>query len=119
MSSGWSFQEIFLVFLIGLIVLGPERLPRVANQLGTLLGKARRMTRIMKQQLEDELDVSKEIRDVTQDIKNIYPPADQAPRDDDNYSPEHATTPEVSSTARAAAQADVIDADTEKPREHG
>ena len=30
------------LFLIGLIVLGPERLPRVANQLGSWLGQARR-----------------------------------------------------------------------------
>ena len=63
-----------ILFFIGLIVLGPERLPRVANQLGGWIGQARRMTRIMKQQLEDELDLKKEL--------SIRPPALQVPRDD-------------------------------------
>lgn len=57
--SGIGFQELLLLFLIGLIVLGPERLPRVANQLGSWLGQARRMTRMMKRQLEEELDIDK------------------------------------------------------------
>lgn len=58
--SGVGFWELILLFLIGLIVLGPERLPRVANQLGTWLGQARRMTRVLKRQLEDELNLEKD-----------------------------------------------------------
>jgi len=81
MSAGWSFTEIFLIFFIGLIVLGPERLPRVANQVGTWIGKARRMTRVMKRQLEDELDVEKHL--------GLHPSMTQTPRDDDEYSPLH------------------------------
>lgn len=72
--SGIGFSELIILFVIGLIVLGPERLPRVANQLGSWIGQARRMTRMMKQQLEDELDLEKELR--------IQPPALQAPHDD-------------------------------------
>ncbi len=81
--SGIGFWELIILFLIGLIVLGPERLPRVANQLGSWLGQARRMTRIMKRQLEEELDLNK-----TLDIKpppSIKPKTDQ----DDTYSPAH------------------------------
>ena len=29
-----GFDELILLFVIGLLVLGPERLPKVANQLG-------------------------------------------------------------------------------------
>ena len=54
--SGASFQELFLLIIIGLVVLGPKRLPQVANQLGSWLGQARRMTRMMKRQLEDEIN---------------------------------------------------------------
>ncbi len=79
--SGIGFSELIILFFIGLIVLGPERLPRVANQLGGWIGQARRMTRIMKQQLEDELDLKKEL--------SIRPPALQVPRDDHNDSPQH------------------------------
>ncbi len=57
---GVSFQELILLLMIGLIVLGPERLPRVANQLGSWLGQARRMTRVMKRQLEDELNLDRQ-----------------------------------------------------------
>ncbi len=72
--SGIGFFELIILFFIGLIVLGPERLPRVANQIGSWIGQARRMTRMMKQQLEDELDLEKELR--------IQPPALQAPHVD-------------------------------------
>lgn len=58
--SGVGFWELIILLLIGLIVLGPERLPRVANQLGTWLGQARRMTRMMKRQLEEELNLERE-----------------------------------------------------------
>ena len=44
---GIGGQELVLLMLIGLVVLGPERLPRIASQLGGWLGLARRMTRMM------------------------------------------------------------------------
>lgn len=72
--SGIGFSELIILFVIGLIVLGPERLPRVANQLGRWIGQARRMTRMMKQQLEDELNLDKDF--------SIQTPALPASRDD-------------------------------------
>ncbi|MGB5245709.1 MAG: Sec-independent protein translocase protein TatB [Woeseia sp.] len=65
--SGIGFGELIILLFIGLIVLGPERLPRVANQIGGWLGQARRMTRVMKRQLEDELNIEKHF--------DIVPPA--------------------------------------------
>ena len=81
--SGIGFWELIILFLIGLIVLGPERLPRVANQLGSWLGQARRMTRVMKRQLEDELDLEKQLQ--TKTPPSVKP---QNPQDD-TYSPAH------------------------------
>ncbi|MDX1516258.1 MAG: twin-arginine translocase TatA/TatE family subunit [Woeseiaceae bacterium] len=80
--SGFSFWEFFFICLIGLVVLGPKRLPQVANQLGSWIGQARRMTRVLKRQLEEELDLDRELR-VRPNIS--HPP----PRDDDSYSPLH------------------------------
>ena len=57
--SSVGLSEWVLLALIGLIVLGPERLPRIANQIGGWIGQARRMTRVMKRQLEEELDLEK------------------------------------------------------------
>ena len=79
--SGIGFSELVILFLIGLIVLGPERLPRVAKQIGHWIGEARRMTRMMRRQLEDELDLDKNL--------SIQPASLNTPRDDDTYSPLH------------------------------
>lgn len=79
--SGIGFSEILILCLIGLIVLGPERLPRVANQIGGWVGQARRMTRMMRRQLEEELNFDKDL--------NIKPTIHQTPNDDDSYSPLH------------------------------
>ena len=94
---GIGGQELILLMLIGLIVLGPERLPRIANQLGSWLGQARRMTRVMKRQLEEELELNKPptIRPppVSREPSIRPPPAAEPepplPRDDDDYSPAH------------------------------
>lgn len=88
--SGIGFSELILVFLIGLIVLGPERLPRVAHQLGSWLGQARRMTRMMKRQLEDELNLEKDLNiRRPPPLPRAVPPAAR-PQEDDRYSPAHA-----------------------------
>ena len=50
-----GFWELVVIFVIGLLVLGPQRLPEVARQLGQWTGKARGMARILKQQLREEL----------------------------------------------------------------
>ncbi|HEX7719754.1 MAG TPA: Sec-independent protein translocase protein TatB [Woeseiaceae bacterium] len=90
--SGVGFWELIILFLIGLIVLGPERLPRVASQLGSWLGQARRMTRVMKRQLEDELNLEKDLRIRPPRLSSPPPPpAPASPRQeyDDTYSAAH------------------------------
>ena len=56
--SGIGFWELIILSLIGLIVLGPKRLPQVANQLGDWIGQAKRMTRVMRRQLEEEIELN-------------------------------------------------------------
>ena len=86
---GIGFQELILLSLIGLIVLGPERLPRVANQIGGWLGQARRMTRVMKRQLEDELHFEKALTINPPTRAPSPPPLSGVPGDDDHYSAAH------------------------------
>ena len=93
--SGVGFFELVILFMIGLVVLGPKRLPKVANQLGTWIGQARRMTRVMKRQLEEELELNedlKDIRNIGDELKKdltVGPSVAPIPRDDDSYSPLH------------------------------
>lgn len=49
-----GFTEIVLILGIALVVLGPEKLPRVAAQIGRWLGRARVMARQLKMQLDEE-----------------------------------------------------------------
>ena len=51
-----GFWELAIIFVVGLLVLGPERLPRVAAQVGQWAGKARRMARMLSNQLQDEMN---------------------------------------------------------------
>ncbi len=73
--SGVGFSEFLILCLIGLIVLGPRRLPRVANQIGRWVGQARRMTRVMRRQLEEELNFDEDL--------NIKPPSHPPPMADE------------------------------------
>jgi sec-independent protein translocase protein TatB len=50
-----GFQELVMIALLALIVLGPEKLPKLAAQLGRWTGRARSMARNLRQQLEQEV----------------------------------------------------------------
>jgi sec-independent protein translocase protein TatB len=53
-----GLQELVLLAVIGLLILGPERLPRVAAQLGRWVGRARRTAAQLRHQLEREIALS-------------------------------------------------------------
>lgn len=84
--SGIGGSEFILLCLIGLLILGPERLPRVARQIGGWVGKARQLTRSLQRQLEDELDTEKNFGINPDDFN---PQKFLSPREDDTYSPLH------------------------------
>jgi sec-independent protein translocase protein TatB len=50
-----GFAEILLLSIIGLLVLGPERLPKVARTLGGLTRKARSSWLNLKRSIEAEM----------------------------------------------------------------
>ena len=90
--SGVSFTEFFIILAIALVVLGPERLPKVANQIGKVFGQARRMTRNLRRQLEDEVNISADIENVSNELQrefDIGGMLEPPPRDDDDFSPMH------------------------------
>ncbi|MCC7257661.1 MAG: twin-arginine translocase subunit TatB [Gammaproteobacteria bacterium] len=51
-----GFWELAVIFVVGLLILGPERLPQVARQLGQWAGRARQMARMLTTQLQDEMN---------------------------------------------------------------
>jgi sec-independent protein translocase protein TatB len=52
-----SFGEIFLIGIIALIILGPERLPKAARTVGLWVGKAKQSFESIKDEIDRELKV--------------------------------------------------------------
>ncbi|WP_417252207.1 Sec-independent protein translocase protein TatB [Castellaniella sp.] len=64
-----SFSELMLIGVIALIVIGPERLPKVARTLGHLLGRAQRYVNEVKSDIQKEMDL-KEIGDIKNQMED-------------------------------------------------
>lgn len=64
-----GFSELVVIGLVALIVIGPERLPRVARTVGHLIGKLQRYVADVKADInrEVELDELRKMRDSVQD----------------------------------------------------
>ena len=73
-----GFSEIALIFTLALIVLGPEKLPRVASQVGRWIGRARGMARQFREQLEEEVNLE-EVRKSKPPAIKPPPPAEAVP----------------------------------------
>jgi sec-independent protein translocase protein TatB len=52
-----GFSELVLVGLVALLVFGPERLPKVAREVGAWVRKARALASSVKQEIDHELEL--------------------------------------------------------------
>jgi len=80
-----GFSELLVIFALALIVLGPEKLPKLAQQVGRWVGRARAMARQFRDQLEEEAqNLESKVNidpgiDTSLDPKPTAPPADASP----------------------------------------
>jgi sec-independent protein translocase protein TatB len=94
-----GFAEILLLSLVGLLVLGPERLPRVARTLGGLARKARSSWLNLKRSIEAEVRAEelkeplkhfeKEVKSTVDDVRSGV----NSIRNFDPLKPDSATKP--------------------------
>lgn len=63
-----GFSELVVIAVVALVVLGPERLPRVARTMGHLFGRMQRYVAEVKQSIDREMQ-SDELRKIHGDIK--------------------------------------------------
>ncbi len=55
--------ELLLILIVALLVVGPERLPKVARQVGLWVGRARTMVQSLRAQFEEEIELDELKRD--------------------------------------------------------
>lgn len=98
-----GFSEILLISVLALIVLGPEKLPKVAAEIGRWVGRARSMARQFRDQLEDEASLEPTIhkRSTTTPATAVATPTVSNSAD---AAPDHAAA-EVAVPAEAAEAA--------------
>lgn len=63
-----SFSELFLIGIVALVVVGPERLPKVARAFGILVGRAQRYVNDVKVELQREANLE-EIKQMQEDAR--------------------------------------------------
>ena len=107
-----GFSELLLIMGLALLVLGPEKLPKVVTEIGRWMGRARAMARQFKDQLEMEAAESSrrkaspttaasESPATTDDShkndahKDVDPPADSSPSADTDTTPSTSSVNEI------------------------
>jgi Tat protein translocase TatB subunit len=92
-----GFTELLVIFALALVVLGPERLPRLASQVGRWIGRARAMARQFRDQLEAEATIE-------DPFAPSSPPPQAPPRPAPAPPEAAATTPTVETQAAETAR---------------
>ncbi len=63
-----NFSEMMVIAVVALIVVGPERLPKVARTIGHLWGRAQRYVNSVKSDISRDMSIE-EFRQVQQEIQ--------------------------------------------------
>lgn len=63
-----AFSELIVIAVIALVVIGPEKLPRVARTVGTIAGRLQRYVSTFKAEIEREMQME-ELQKLQQEMK--------------------------------------------------
>lgn len=115
-----GFSEMMVIALVALVVIGPERLPKVTRTIGTLLGRMQRYVNDVKMEVEREMRVEdlKKLQATVEDSarsieRSVYAEANEAERSLRKMAEE--ALPVADSGARAAVEP----APADPPDHHG
>lgn len=73
----FSFPELMVVLVVALVVIGPERLPKVARTLGHLYGRAQRYVNGVKADIARDMAIE-EFRQLQQKVQAEASAAEQS-----------------------------------------
>ncbi|MEM7401897.1 MAG: Sec-independent protein translocase protein TatB [Pseudomonadota bacterium] len=65
----FGFWELAIVMVVALLVVGPERLPALAGQIGRWVGKAKRMIESVRSDIESEIKAA-ELKEILEKQQN-------------------------------------------------
>jgi sec-independent protein translocase protein TatB len=64
-----SFSEMIIIAIVALVVIGPERLPKVARTAGHLLGRLQRYVNDVKSDINREMQLE-ELKKLQSELRN-------------------------------------------------
>ncbi|OGA56184.1 MAG: twin arginine-targeting protein translocase TatB [Betaproteobacteria bacterium RIFCSPLOWO2_12_FULL_65_14] len=78
-----GFSELMVIAVVALIVIGPERLPKVARTLGNLLGRLQRYVNDVKADINREMELDS-LRNFKQEFESAAQSVESGIRDEFN-----------------------------------
>ena len=80
-----GFQELIIIFVVALLVVGPKKLPELGRTLGKWVVEIRRGVNMAKSQIEDEMkDEFKMPEDIVQSLPKDEADGKTVEKKDDN-----------------------------------
>lgn len=76
-----GFLELMLIGVVGLLVLGPERLPKAARTVGLWIGKAKRTVSNMQRDINAQLEAEELRQKISEQEKKLNAGFDKARRE--------------------------------------
>jgi sec-independent protein translocase protein TatB len=95
-----GFSELVMVGLVSLLVIGPERLPKVARVVGFWIGKMQQMVTSVKLEISQELH-AEEIRQLLKENETMYQLDDKIAEKTLSDAATHSTSPAISKTPQS------------------
>ena len=111
-----GLPELFLIFIVALLVFGPKKLPEIGKALGKALHELKKSTNEFKQSLENEVgtaQIKEELLKHQRELQTSFTQATQDPQAAEEKKEVPAEAP-----AQAGAPVPTESVYTEKPQEH-
>ena len=117
-----SFPHLLVIFIIALVVLGPQKMPKLVAQVGRWAGKARAMARQFREQLDSEINLeelnktaSKPFSSTSTTPPPTTPPPDEFQSATDPLHADAAPPPMTADDAVGEQHVEAVPAETSAP----
>lgn len=110
-----GFLELLLLGIVGLLVLGPERLPRAVRTVGLWIGRIKRVASDMQREINSQLEAEELRRKLDEQQKKLDEGVDRVKRDVEGLAERDTRATEETSPARRASSPDAATEPSPEP----